>query len=76
MVNYSCSLNSVLAWIAWTAATIAAALSTFVNHRFEALAIMMAAAGATIHARGFVYGLECRTQAAYELGRESMRAVR
>lgn len=76
MVNYSCSLNSVLAWIAWALALIAAALNIFISHQFDVLVILCAAAGATIHARGFVHGLECRERSAFELGRESVRAVR
>lgn len=76
IVNYSCSLNTVLAWTAWILAAVCAVLYAFTTQAFGGLVVLLVAAGATLHVRGFVYALECRERAAFELGRESVRAVR
>lgn len=76
MVNYSCSLNTVLAWAAWILAGACAVFYAFATQAFGGLVVLLVAAGATLHVRGFVYALECREKAAFNLGRESVRSVR
>jgi len=76
MIDCSCTLNSVLAWLCWIASAVMAALYAFVSEAFGMLGVMFVAAGATLHVRGFVNGLDHRVRAAFELGRESVRAVR
>lgn len=76
MLNYSCSLNTVVAWLAWLLAVVVAALYVFVNPRLGVLVVLFTASGATLHVRGFVHAMERREVEAFELGRKSMHSVR
>lgn len=76
IVNCSCSLNTVLAWTAWILAGVCGGLYAFATQAFGGLVVLLVAAGATLHVRGFIYAMERREVEAFELGRASVRAVR
>lgn len=76
MFDHSYSLNSIIAWAAWTLAVVTAVLYAVFTQRFSAAVTLLAAAGATLHVRGFIRGLERRERAAFELGRDSVHVVR
>jgi hypothetical protein len=76
MVNYSCSLNTVLAWTAWVLAGVCSALFAFETQQFGGLVVMFVAAGATLHVRGFIYDSARREHDAFEMGQDSVRLLR
>ncbi len=76
MVNYSCSLNTVLAWSAWVLSGVCSLLYAFDTQQFGGLVVILVAAGATLHVRGFIYAMECRERDAFEMGRDSVRLLR
>lgn len=77
MVQHEVSVNCVVAWIAWSLAVITAGVAVaYPRAGVEPLSVLFTGAGAVLHVRGFIYGLQRRERQAFELGRDSVRPLR
>lgn len=70
MVQKEVSLTCVLAWVGWALAIISAGFSLAQPElHLASLVVLFAAAGAVLHIRTFMAGMEDRSRRAFELGR-------